>query len=148
GGGGTTRQPRAGGGVGVAAVRAPQRRRAARQVADQGDGREPERTARRSGGQVHRVPQGRGCGSLNMAWKYKKDEEAAKGCPVGKHEATLAAVEDKVSRNGNNMRVCTFTVYLPGGGEYRVKDYFVEGNGYAVARMHDLANALGAEQDW
>jgi hypothetical protein len=83
-----------------------------------------------------------------MAWKYKKDEEAAKGCPVGKHEATLAAVEDKVSRNGNNMRVCTFTVYLPGGGEYRVKDYFVEGNGYAVARMHDLANALGAEQDW
>jgi len=77
-----------------------------------------------------------------MAWNYDP-KTATNGLPEGDYPATLNGCSDTFSKAGAPMRVCTFTVY-DGTEEMTVKEYFVEGNKFAVRRMKELAMALGA----
>lgn len=77
-----------------------------------------------------------------MPWNYDP-KDAKRGLSEGEYEARLADVKDGTSKAGNAMRVITFEVYGPTGNNVRVKDYFVEGQAFAVRKMKELAGAIG-----
>lgn len=82
-----------------------------------------------------------------MPWNYDP-KDAKRGLSEGEYEARLADVKDGTSKAGNAMRVITFEVYGPTGNNVRVKDYFVEGQAFAVRKMKELAGAIGREADF
>lgn len=68
-------------------------------------------------------------------------QEIASPFPVGFVPAYIQSVEEKISKNGNEMLVVTFLSYDDLSAF--VKDYIVDGSEFAVRKLKSLEKAFG-----